>query len=51
MQTKEATLTEIKSFFGFSSPTEFKDSWVKLNEEERKYFKVAVGQELHPEGQ
>ena len=46
--SQEASLTEIKNFFEYDSPTRFKNDWVRLSEEERKYFKQAVGAEIHP---
>lgn len=43
---KPASLKEIKEFFGMTMP-EFKEEWAPLNDAEREYFKLAVGEVLH----
>jgi mRNA-degrading endonuclease RelE of RelBE toxin-antitoxin system len=40
----QASITEIKEFFGYEGLAEFKKDWTKLDEAERQYFKDAVGE-------
>jgi len=43
----EATIKDIKEFFGYTSLAQLRDEWASLTEEEKKYFKEAVGAEIH----
>ena len=42
---KEATLVEIMKFFGMSSG-EFAQEWKQLDNEDKQYFRTAVGEEV-----
>ena len=44
---KKATATDVKNFFGFNTTKEFKDEWTVLTDEEKEYFKTAVGEEIY----
>ncbi len=44
----QATLVEIRDFFEATS-SEFTAEWKELDEEDRNYFKTAVGAELTKE--
>jgi hypothetical protein len=39
---REATLKEVKEFFGENSNTRFAQEWKVLSDEEKEYFKTAV---------
>lgn len=46
---KEASVTEIRDYFGYSGTAEFSVDWGKLTPEDKVEFKVGVGKILHPE--
>ena len=42
----EATIKQIKDYFGFTDSREFLREWKELSDDDKRYFKEAVGQEL-----
>ena len=45
---KEATVTEVKSFFNMTA-AELMPQWKKLSKEEKDFFKKEVGKVIHDE--
>lgn len=43
---REATLTEIREFFGYEGLAELKRDWIALDSDEKTYFKTAVAEEI-----
>lgn len=43
---RDATLTEIREFFGYEGLAELKKDWTALSAEEKAYFKKAVAEEI-----
>jgi hypothetical protein len=44
---EEASILQIKEYFEYASNTEFMMDWKELSDDEKKYFKEAVGQEVN----
>jgi hypothetical protein len=47
-KVKKASLAEIKAFFGMTN-AEMMAEWKEVDADDRDYFKIAVGKEIHGE--
>lgn len=43
-----ASLKEVMQYFGETSSSQFSKEWKELTPEEKEWFKVAVGEVIHP---
>lgn len=48
---KEASLMEVKDFFGYENIAELRVDWMKLTDADRAEIRQAVEQELRPQVQ
>lgn len=44
--TREATISEVRDFFGYTATRDFMNEWKELPASYKQYFKEAVGAEL-----
>lgn len=44
---KDATPLQVKNFFEFKDMKQFKEEWTQLSDEDKTYFKKAVGEQVN----
>ena len=46
-ESRKATAGQVRTFFEYKSAKAFMKDWKALSDEEKEYFKVAVGEEVN----
>jgi hypothetical protein len=41
--SNEATIMDVKNYFGYSNAAEFRQEWSKLTDQDRKDLKIGIG--------